>query len=324
MPERPRTSDASPLTLVTGGAGFIGSHLVDELVARGERVRVLDDFSTGASENLEASRDSIELIDGDLRDADAVRRAVEGATFVLHIGALGSVPRSVNDPLTSNAVNVVGTLNVLEAARAVGVQRFVLASSSSVYGNVESLPQLESATPGPLSPYAVTKLTSEWYCRVYNSVYGLETVTLRYFNVFGPRQSPRSQYAAVVPRFIDAIVNDRLPVIYGDGRQSRDFTYVENVVHGTLLARTAAGTAGGVFNLACEEVHTLLELVDLINELLGKNLAPEHADPQPGDVRHTQAAIGAAKGWGYEVRVGFGDGLRRTIEAVTGQAPARP
>ena len=324
MPSSSGTSATRPLTLVTGGAGFIGSHLVDELVARDERVRVLDNLSTGRIENLERSKAAIELVEGDIRDAGTVRQAVDGATYVLHIGALGSVPRSIDDPLTSNEVNVTGTLNVLEAARDAGVRRLVFASSSSVYGDVESLPQLESSTPRPKSPYAVTKLAGEWYCRVYSQAYGLDTAVVRYFNVFGPRQSPRSRYAAVVPVFIEAIERDEQPVIYGDGQQSRDFTYVENVVHGTLLARIAAGTEGCVFNLACGETHTLLELVDRINRLLGKSLAPRHEATRPGDVRRTQASIDAARAWGYKVAIGFDEGLKRTIESHIRTSPAQP
>lgn len=247
--------------LVTGGAGFIGSNIVEELVDRNESVRVLDNLSTGRRENIEPFMDKIEFIEGDLRDLDAVRKAVEGVDYVLHQGALPSVPRSIDEPLTTNEVNVNGTLKVLIAARDAGVKRVVYASSSSIYGNSEVLPKREDMPPNPLSPYAISKLAGENYCRIFYQIYGLETVCLRYFNVFGPRQDPTSQYSAVIPKFINAMLNGERPIIYGDGKQSRDFTFVANVVQANLLACEANGVAGELFNVACGERYTLLDLI---------------------------------------------------------------
>ncbi len=241
------------LYLVTGGAGFIGSNIVERLVRQGERVRVLDNLSTGKRENLVSWLDRLELIEGDIRDVETVHGAMAGVDYVLHQAALPSVPRSVADPLASHQVNATGTLNVLPAARDAGVKRLVYASSSSVYGDSPTLPKQEEMPTNPISPYAVSKLAGENYCRVFFRVYGLETVCLRYFNVFGPRQDPTSQYAAVIPRFITAMLDGRRPVIYGDGRQSRDFTYIENVVEANLLACQAKDVAGEVLNIACGE-----------------------------------------------------------------------
>lgn len=300
--------------LVTGGAGFIGSHIVAELVHRGERVRVLDNFSTGKEDNLDTVSQDIELIHGDLRDLETVRRAVSGVDYVLHQGALPSVIRSVDDPLTSNACNVVGTLNLLIAARDAGVRRVVYASSSSVYGDSPILPKHEDMRPSPKSPYAVSKLAGEHYCQVFTEVYGLETVCLRYFNVFGPRQDPTSQYAAVIPLFITALLHGEPPVVHGDGLQSRDFTYVTNNVQANLLATTVPGIAGQVFNIACGKSYTLLELLDILRDILGTDVAPIHTLPRPGDVRHSLADITRAQQvLGYEVKVPFEEGLRRTV-----------
>ncbi len=302
--------------LVTGGAGFIGSNLIETLLHQGHSVRVLDNFSTGKRENLTGFGDAVDLIEGDIRSYHIVQKAVNEIEVVLHQAALPSVPRSIADPITTNEVNVVGTLNVLEASREAGVRRVVYASSSSVYGDNPQLPKREDMTPNPLSPYAVSKLTGEKYCQVFSKIYGLETVILRYFNVFGPRQDPNSQYSAVIPRFIRSILEGRAPVIFGDGEQSRDFTFVENVVAGNLLAATADCPNGTVMNCACHERTTLNELVHSINEILGSSVQPQYAEPRPGDIRHSFADIGlAAEAIGYTPRVDFQTGLTRTIES---------
>ncbi len=302
------------LYLVTGGAGFIGSHIVQELVRRGERLRVLDNFSTGRRENIAPFLEHIELVEGDLRDLPTVRRAVEGVDYVLHQAALASVPRSVADPLASNSANVTGTLHLLVAARDAEVKRVVYASSSSAYGDSPTLPKQEDMPTAPKSPYAVSKLAGEHYCRAFTEVYGLETVSLRYFNVFGPRQDPASQYAAVVPLFITAMLRGEPPTVHGDGLQSRDFTYVANVVHANLLATTAPGVAGRVFNIACGQRYTLLDLIAILNEIMDAHVTPVHTDPRPGDVRHSLADVTAAQeALGYRAEVDFGEGLRRTV-----------
>ncbi len=300
--------------LVTGGAGFIGSHLVEALLRRGDQVRVFDNFSTGRHNNLAHVRADVEIIEGDLRDADAVRRAVAGVEIVFHQGALASVQRSVDDPITTNAVNVTGTLHVLTAARDAGVRRVVFASSSSVYGDTPTLPKIETQAPQPLSPYAVSKLAGEQYCMAFSVVYGLPAIALRYFNVFGPRQDPHSEYAAVIPRFIDRMVRGIPPIIYGDGLQSRDFTYIENVVDANLAAADAPADCSAVFNVGAGERTSLLELAAQINHLLGSNLAPDHQPPRAGDVRHSQASIEAIrKTLGYAPRVSLTEGLARTL-----------
>jgi len=300
--------------LVTGGAGFIGSHIVEELLRQGARVRVLDNFSTGRRDNLAPFLDRIDLIEGDLQDLPTVRRAVEGVDYVLHQGALPSVQRSIDDPLATHAANATGTLHLLVAAQEAGVRRVVCASSSSVYGDSPALPKQEHMLPRPKSPYAVSKLSGEHYCCVFTAVHELETVCLRYFNVFGARQDPTSQYAAVIPNFISAMLQGESPVIYGDGCQSRDFTYVSNVVCANLLAATASGGAGGVFNVACGQRHTLLDLIANLNEILGTDLKPIHTDPRPGDVRHSLADITAAQEvLGYRAEVDLGAGLRRAV-----------
>jgi UDP-glucose 4-epimerase len=283
-------------------------------VRRGERVRVLDDFSTGKRENLSAFLEDIELVEGDLRDPSAVRRAAEGVEYILHQGALPSVQRSIDDPLTSHAVNTTGTLNLLVAAREAGVKRVVYAASSSVYGDSPTLPKREDMIPRPKSPYAVSKLTGEQYCRAFTEVYGLETVCLRYFNVFGPRQDPTSQYSGVIPLFVTAMLKGEPPTVHGDGLQSRDFSYIANVVHANLLASTAPGVAGRVFNIACGERYTLLDMIAALNDILGTQIEPVHVDPRVGDVRHSLADISAAEeALGYRVLVDFYDGLRQTV-----------
>ncbi|HZM88268.1 MAG TPA: SDR family oxidoreductase [Blastocatellia bacterium] len=310
---------ANKAYLVTGGAGFIGSHIVERLVGEGHDVRVLDDFSSGHEANLESFRTKVELIRGDIRDAQLVNDAVNGVDIVFHEAALGSVPRSVADPLTTHEVNITGTLNVLLAARDAGVKRVVYASSSSVYGETPVLPKSEDLTPKPLSPYALSKLTGEHYSSVFKHVYGFEIVSLRYFNIFGPRQDPESQYAAVVPRFITALLEGRAPVVYGDGLQSRDFTYVENVVSANLLASEAEGVAGRAFNVACGGRYSLLDLLARIKEALGSGIDAIHEEPRAGDVRDSQASIEAAqRELGYQVSVGFEEGLRRTVEWYRG------
>lgn len=302
--------------LVTGGAGFIGSSIVEALVAAGDRVRVLDDLSNGLARNLEPYRDRVELVRGDIRDPETVRGAVDGARVVLHLAALGSVQRSVDDPATSNAVNVSGTVNVLDAARRARVERVVLSSSSSVYGKGATLPKHEGMTPVPISPYAVSKLAGEAYARAFHHVYGLDTVCLRYFNVFGPRQRPDSAYAAVIPLFMGWAAEGKPLVVHGDGQQSRDFTYVENVVLANLAAARAEAAVGGVFNVACGERYSLLDIIAALEEITGRRLEREHRDARVGDVRHSQADVSAAeRAFGYRVAVSFRDGLARTWEA---------
>jgi len=301
--------------LVTGGAGFIGSHIAERLVREGGRVRVLDDFSSGRDENLESFRGGVELIRGDIRDARLVNEAARGVDVVFHEAALGSVPRSVSDPITTHEVNITGTLNVLLAAREAGVRRVVYASSSSVYGETPVLPKSEEMTPQPLSPYALSKLAGELYASVFKHVYGFDIVSLRYFNIFGPRQDPESQYAAVIPRFITALLEGKRPVVYGDGVQSRDFTYVDNVVDANLLAAEAEGVAGRAFNVACGGRYTLLDLLARLKQILGSNIEPIHEPARAGDVRDSQASIeAAAQALGYNVSVDFEEGLRRTVD----------
>lgn len=308
------------LYLVTGGAGFIGSHISERLARSGHRVRVLDNFSSGKEENLESLGGEVEILPGDIRDPEIVKRAVEGVDVVFHEAALGSVPRSVADPLTTHEVNITGTLNVLMAARDAGVRRVVYASSSSVYGETPVLPKSEDLQPAPLSPYALSKLAGEYYISVFHQVYGFEAVSLRYFNIFGPRQDPESEYAAVIPKFVTALLAGNRPTVYGDGLQSRDFTYVENVVEANLLAASASGVAGRAFNVACGGRYTLLELLDKLKEIIGSDLAPLHEAARAGDVRDSQASIEAAENaLGYRVMVGFDEGLRRTVDSYTGK-----
>ncbi len=317
-----RHSD-KPIYLVTGGAGFIGSHLVDALVGEGQRVRVVDNFSTGKRENLAQSRDAIELFECSITDRPALAGAMQGVDYVFHLAALASVPRSVDDPLACHEHNVTGTLNVLLAARDAGVRRVVYAGSSSAYGDVDSDFKTEDMLPSPLSPYAAAKLSGEHYCQAFTNVFGLETVTVRYFNVFGPRQDPLSTYAAVIPRFVTAMLRGEPPRVEGDGLQTRDFTYIDNVVHGTLLACRTPGVAGQVFNIACGSRISLLAMIDLLNGLLGDSIAPDFVAPRPGDVRHSRAAIGKAQRLlAYEPVVSFEEGLARTLAWYRAQVPA--
>jgi len=307
----------SRLVLVTGGGGFIGSNLVRALLDRGDSVRVLDNFSTGNRANLDGL--DVEVVEGELRSYERVHAAVRGVETVFHLGALGSVPRSVQDPLTSSAVNVEGTLNVLLAARDEGVRRVVYSSSSSVYGTRRELPVHESSPPDPISPYGVAKLAAERYCVSFSRVYeSFETVVLRYFNVFGPRQSPFSQYAAVIPLFVTAIAEDRPITIYGDGEQSRDFTYVANVVEATMLAADAAGANGQVFNVAAGSPGSVNAVADTIGRILGKPVEKRFEPERPGDIRDSWADIGAAhEVLGFAPRVDLEEGLRRTVHALT-------
>jgi UDP-glucose 4-epimerase len=301
--------------LVTGGAGFIGSHLVDALVARGDSVRVLDNFCTGKRDNLAHHGNHIELIEADLNDRAAVDRAVAGVDTIFHQAALASVPRSVARPLETHAACVTGTLHLLDAARHAGVRRLIYAASSSAYGDQPASSKRETDLPMPISPYGAAKLAGEMYCQALAAMKAVETVSLRYFNVFGPRQDPFSEYSAVIPRFITAMLSGESPTIYGDGLQSRDFTFVANVVHCNLLAAEAPGVSGRVFNLATGQTITLLELVDQINTLLGTQINPRFEPPRVGDVRESMADITMARrDLGYEPQVGFAEGLRRSIE----------
>jgi nucleoside-diphosphate-sugar epimerase len=305
--------------LVTGGAGFIGSHITEELLRRGENVRVLDNFSTGKRRNLDSLRDGkgphADVKEGDICDLATVRSAMRGVDFVLHQAALPSVARSVSDPVATNTVNVDGTLNVLVAARDEKVRRVVYASSSSVYGNTPTLPKIETMPTHPVSPYAVSKLAAESYCVAFHEVFGLETVCLRYFNVFGPRQDPDSQYSAVIPKFIVANLRGQAPVIHGDGLQSRDFTFVGNVVLANLLACLSTNAIGKVMNIACGDTHTLLDLHRDIEKLTGKNVRPVFVQRRKGDIKDSMSSIElAARCLGYAPVTGWLAGLQETIE----------
>lgn len=301
--------------LVTGGAGFIGSNIVEELLKRGHSVRVLDNFSTGRRENLKDFMNDIELFEGDIRSYHTVNQAVKGVEVILHQAALPSVPRSINDPITSNEVNVNGTINILDAAKDNGVRRVVFASSSSVYGDNPELPKHEGMMPNPLSPYAVSKLSGEKYCQVYSKLYDIETLCLRYFNVFGPRQDPNSQYSAVIPKFIMAMKADKQPVIYGDGTQSRDFTYVANVVEANILAAESNLNSGTVMNCATHGQVTLNELVQKINEILNKNIEPIYSKRRAGDILHSYANINLiSQTLSFTPLVRFNQGLDLTIK----------
>jgi len=300
--------------LVTGGAGFIGSHLAEQLVRRGDRVRVLDNLSMGRRENLADVAREIEFLEADLCDAEAVARAVKGVECIFHEAALASVPLSVERPLLTHAACVTGTLTLLDQAHRAGVRRLIYAASSSAYGNQPTASKRESDPLQPLSPYAAAKLAGEHYCRAFHATHHLETVCLRYFNVFGPRQDPDSPYSAVIPLFIRSLLQRRSPTIFGDGLQSRDFTYVQNVVHGNLLAADASGVGGMVFNIADGRATTLLELLRLLNELLGTYLPPEFSAPRPGDIRDSLADITLARQLlQYEPQVTFEEGLRRSL-----------
>lgn len=306
-----------PTYLITGAAGFIGSHLAQALVERGEHVRGFDNFSTGLKKNLAPLSDRMELIEGDLRDFAAIADACHGVDFVFHEGALPSVPRSVSDPVPSHTTNIDGTFNLLEGARNAGVKRVVYAASSSAYGNQPGFPRVETMPPQPLSPYAVQKLTGEFYMRSYWEVYKLETVSLRYFNIFGPRQDPTSQYSGVIARFILQMMCGEQPTIFGDGEQGRDFTYIENTVQANLLALDAPAekVAGGVFNVACGERHSLNETYKALQRLMHFERPALFEPSREGDVRDSHADISAAKmAMGYDPAVGFEEGLRRTVE----------
>jgi UDP-glucose 4-epimerase len=307
-----------PNVLVTGGAGFIGSNLVRALLERGDDVRVLDNFSTGFRANLDGL--DVDIVEGELRSYERVHNAVRGTEVVYHLGAMGSVPRSVQDPLTSNAVNVEGTLNVLLAARDEGVRRVVFSSSTSVYGTSRTLPTPESEPPEPISPYGVAKLAAERYCTAFSRIYeSFETVVLRYFNVFGPRQSPSSQYAAVVPLFISQITGGEPVTIHGDGEQTRDFTYVENVVDATIRGGEAPGANGRAFNVASGAPASVNEIADAIGRILERPFEKEFAPRRAGDISSSWADLSAAREvLGYEPTVGLEDGLRRTIEFLGG------
>ena len=301
--------------LVTGGAGFIGSNTVDELVRRGHRVVVFDDFSAGKKENLAATVGKTELIQGSITDLDLCHKACRGAEFVIHLAARTSVPRSVKDPIETDRINIAGTLNMLLAARDAKVRRVVFAASSSAYGETPKLPKVETMQPVPISPYGVTKYVGELYAYAFGKCYGLETVSLRYFNVFGPRQDPSSPYSGVLSKFCSAILAGESPVIYGDGEQSRDFTYIENVVQANLLACEAPGAAGLVFNIGTGSRFTLNQTLALLGKITSRNLAAKHDPPRSGDIRDSQADISAArKVLGYAPNIGFEEGLRRTWE----------
>ena len=299
--------------LVTGGAGFIGSHLAEELVRRGESVRVVDSLVTGKRQNL-AHIPGVEFQEGDLADLSVARRAVEGIDYVLHQAAIPSVPRSVQDPITSNRANIDASLNILVAARDAGVKRLVYAGSSSAYGNTPTLPKVETMPTAPLSPYALQKLVAEQYCQMFTRLYGLETVTIRYFNVFGPRQDPSSPYSGVISLFVSAMTEGRVPTIYGDGGHTRDFTYVANVVDGVLRACTAKGASGEMINVATGGRISLNQLFTAVRDITGARVEPVYAEPRAGDVRDSQADITKAQQLlGYSPTVSFEDGLARTV-----------
>jgi UDP-glucose 4-epimerase len=310
--------------LVTGGAGFIGSHIVEALVARGDRVRVVDNLITGRRSNLDGVRDAVEFVEGDLVDRDLAARVVEGVDCVFHEAALPSVPLSVERPLDTHANCVTATVTLLDAARRAGVRRVVYAASSSAYGDRPYCSKRECDLPAPISPYGAAKLAAELYCQAFAATFGLETVAIRYFNVFGPRQDPNSPYSAVIPLFITAMLSGRQPTIYGDGRQSRDFTYVADVVQANLLAADAPGVSGRVFNAANGRSITLLELVEALNEVLGTRIQPAFEPPRPGDIRESLADITLARAsLGYEPQVPFREGLRRSIEYYRSLAQRR-
>jgi UDP-N-acetylglucosamine/UDP-N-acetyl-alpha-D-glucosaminouronate 4-epimerase len=308
--------------LVTGGAGFIGSHIVRRLVSEGAEVRVVDNLSTGLVERLDDVRESVDLVRGDLANQQVSEEAVQGIDCVLHQAAVPSVQRSVSDPVGTNRANVTATVNLLESCRKAGVRRFVYAASSSAYGDTEVLPKTEQMPPRPLSPYALQKWVGEHYCKLYHSLYELETVSLRYFNVFGPAQDPHSEYSAVIPKFINAMLVKKPITVYGDGEQSRDFTYVENVVEANLMALQASAAPGNVCNIGCGERVTLNTLIRLLEEIMDVKAEVNYADPKPGDVRHSLADITAARRLlGYEPKVLLKEGLMRTVKAfvVNGQ-----
>ncbi len=309
--------------LVTGGAGFIGSHIVHTLAERGESVRVLDNFSTGFRENLAAVSGQVAIQEVDISDLERIRPRFEGVDFVIHLAAAPSVARSVADPVGSNAVNINGTLNVLVAARDARVKRVVFAASAAAYGDNPVLPRTESLLPNPLSPYALQKLAGEYYCQVFNHVYGMEAVALRFFNIFGPRQNPDSPYTGVLSKFITAYLRGTIPVIFGDGEQSRDFTHVDNVVDAALRASVADKAVGRVINVGTGESYTLNQTIALLNDIFGREVKPQHGPPRPGDARHSRADISLARQLlGYEPIRKYPEGLRLTVEWYSAQAAA--
>jgi nucleoside-diphosphate-sugar epimerase len=300
--------------LVTGGAGFIGSHMVEEVVRRGDSVRILDNLSTGKAANLSAVRDKVDLREADIRDLDSIRPLFEGVDYVIHLAALASVARSMEDPVETTQVNLGGTLHVLLAARDAKVKRVVMAATAAAYGNDPALPRLETQTPQPLSPYAVTKLASEYYGQIFNDNFGLEVVSLRFFNIFGPRQDPQSPYTGVLSKFIVAYLSGATPVIFGDGEQSRDFTYVANVVDASLRACRAPRAAGKVINVGTGKSATLNQTITILNGIFAKQAKPQYGPPRAGDVKHSTADISLARAaLGYEPLVPFEDGLRKTV-----------
>lgn len=300
--------------MVTGGAGFIGSNIVEGLLESGEQVVVLDDLSTGTEENIHDFRNDIEFVKGDIRDVSTVADALKGVSRVIHQAALASVPRSIKNPVLVNDVNIGGTVVMLEESRKAGVDIFVYAASSSAYGETDSLPKREDIPPQPLSPYAVSKLTGEYYCSVYARTYGLPTLSLRYFNVFGQRQDPHSQYAAVIPIFVSHLLRNERPTIYGDGEQSRDFTHVANVVRANLQAAECSRANGQVVNVACGESYTVNQLFNRLKELIGSDVTPIYEEPRRGDVKHSLADISTARELlGFDVSVSFEEGLERTV-----------
>jgi nucleoside-diphosphate-sugar epimerase len=305
----------SDLFLVTGGAGFIGSHIVQRLLRRGDRVRVVDNLSTGSIERLSCVRSAIDFVEGDLADAQVCERVVDGVTYVLHQAAIPSVQRSIRDPVATNRANVTATLNLLESCRARGVARVVCAASSSAYGNTAVLPKQEDMPANPLSPYALQKFVAEAYARMYQQLFGLETVSLRYFNVFGPSQDPQSEYSAVIPKFIDKLLKGETVTIFGDGEQSRDFTYVDNVVDANLLAIIAKGAGGNVCNIGCGTRISLNQLVALLGKIIGKKAKVNYRPARLGDVRDSQADISRAKSLlQYSPQISIEDGLRKTVD----------
>lgn len=304
--------------LVTGGAGFIGSNLVKRLIMRGDSVRVIDNLSTGKLDNLASILSDIEFIEDSVCNPESMLKAARGVDYIFHQAALPSVPRSIEDPEASHTNNITGTLNVLQAARTHDVKRVIYAASSSAYGDTPILPKHETMIPQPLSPYAVTKLAGEYYCRVFSSVYGLETISLRYFNVFGPRQSPDSQYAAVVPKFIRSLLDGQAPLIYGDGEQTRDFTYIDNVVAANILASQAKATHGEVLNIATAERSSVNHLFSLLKTITGQHIPARYHPPREGDVKHSLADITRAfEILGYRPEVDFETGLKRTVDWMT-------
>jgi len=307
--------------LVTGGAGFIGSHVVHELVRRGEATRVLDNLATGRLANLASVSDKITFREMDICDLGGISRLFERADYVVHLAALPSAVRSIEDPLSANAVNLTGTLNVLLAARDAGVKRLVFAASAPAYGNNPTMPRVETLTPDPLSPYALAKVAGEYYCQIFTRIFGLETVALRYFNIFGPRQNPDSPYSGVLSKFVAAHQRGDTPVIFGDGQQSRDFTYVDNVVDATLRACTAPAAVGKVINVGVGRSYTLNQTIALLNGIFGRQVRPRHDPPRKGDALHSLADISLARQvLGYEPRVSFEEGLRRTVDWFRAEA----